>query len=110
MNFTGLILGTAAFISIGVFHPIVIYCEYRFSYRIWPVFLAAGLALLAASLFAGSTVLSAILGVVGISSLWTILELFQQHKRVERGWFPANPKHHPGKAGGAGHPEGNSEN
>ena len=26
------------------------------------------------------------------SSFWSILELFQQEKRVERGWFPKNPK------------------
>ncbi|MBO7458075.1 MAG: DUF4491 family protein [Paludibacteraceae bacterium] len=25
------------------------------------------------------------------SSFWSILELFEQKKRVERGWFPKNP-------------------
>ena len=55
MYFNGIILGIASFLSIGVFHPIVIWCEYHFSYRIW---------------------------------------LFQQKKRVEKGWFPANPRHH----------------
>jgi hypothetical protein len=32
--------------------------------------------------------LSVILGVIASSSFWSILELFQQKKRVERGWFP----------------------
>ncbi len=96
MQYRGILLGIASFLIIGIFHPIVIRCEYRFSYRIWPVFLAVGLVCLALSLFPESVVLSSFLGVLGCSSLWSILELFHQHKRVERGWFPANPKHHPG--------------
>lgn len=95
MNVYGILLGLACFLSIGLFHPIVIFCEYHFSYRIWPAFLAAGLALLGVSLFAANLIASVALGVVGFCFLWSIVELFQQHRRVERGWFPANPKHHP---------------
>ena len=95
MYFYGILLGLSSFLSIGVFHPIVIKCEYYFSYRCWPVFLVAGLILLGLSLFIPDIVLSAIIGVVGFSCLWSIIELFHQHKRVEKGWFPANPKHHP---------------
>jgi len=94
MHFNGIILGLASFLSIGVFHPIVIWCEYHFSYRIWPLFAAAGLLLLAGSVFTGELIPSAILGVIGFSCLWSIVELFQQKKRVEKGWFPANPKHY----------------
>lgn len=93
MHLAGILLGLASFLSIGVFHPIVIKCEYYFSYRVWPLFLAAGLVLLGLSLRIGETVPSAILGVVGFSCLWSIIELFEQHKRVERGWFPAGPGH-----------------
>ncbi len=96
MNFYGIILGIACFISIGVFHPIVIKCEYHFSYRIWPVFLLIGVILLVISLFIGNVIVSAIFGVVGFSCLWSIIELFHQHRRVEKGWFPANPKYHKG--------------
>ena len=95
MYFYGILLGLSSFLSIGVFHPIVIKCEYYFSYRCWPVFLVAGLILLGLSLFIPDIVLSAIIGVVGFSCLWSIIELFHQHKRVEKGWFPADPKHHP---------------
>ena len=94
MRLSGIILGLAAFFCIGIFHPIVIRCEYRFSYRIWPAFLITGLIFLILSTFMEDIIVSAILGVVGFSCLWSILELFEQHKRVERGWFPANPKHH----------------
>ena len=33
-------------------------------------------------------VVSAALGVAGMSCLWSILELKEQEKRVARGWFP----------------------
>ena len=36
--------------------------------------------------------LSAILGVLGATCLWTIGEIFEQRKRVKKGWFPMNPK------------------
>ena len=32
-------------------------------------------------------------GVVAFSCFWSILELFQQRKRVDRGWFPKGPGH-----------------
>ena len=35
---------------------------------------------------------SALLGVLGFSSFLMIGEIFEQKKRVEKGWFPANPK------------------
>lgn len=95
MYFHGIALGLASFLSIGIFHPIVIKCEYAFSYRVWPAFLVAGIIFLGASLFVADVIFSAALGVIGFSCFWSVLELFQQHKRVERGWFPANPKHHP---------------
>ena len=45
-----------------------------------------------AALFIESTLISAVVGVFGASALWGIGELFEQKKRVERGWFPQNPK------------------
>ncbi len=96
MYLYGILLGLASFLSIGIFHPVVIQCEYHFSYRCWPAFLITGMILLGISLFIPNIILSAIIGVVGFSCLWSIIELFHQHKRVEKGWFPANPKHHPG--------------
>lgn len=94
-NWFGIVIGLASFVVIGVFHPVVIKCEYHFSDRIWPVFLAGGLAFCAASLFTEHSLLSAVLGVVGFTLLWSIHELKQQAKRVEKGWFPRNPKRVP---------------
>jgi hypothetical protein len=92
MNFNGIIIGIAAFVIIGVFHPIVIKGEYYFGKRIWPAFLVAGLVFVALTLFIHNTILAAIVGVLGFSCLWSINELIEQEERVRKGWFPANPK------------------
>lgn len=92
MNWYGVIIGGAAFLCIGVFHPIVIKAEYYFTAKIWPLFLIAGLVFCGVSVFIENTVAAAILAVIGFSCLWSIHELKQQEKRVEKGWFPANPK------------------
>ena len=35
---------------------------------------------------------SSLLGVFAFSSFWTIKEVFEQEERVQKGWFPKNPK------------------
>lgn len=92
MNFIGLIIAIATFFIIGLFHPIVIKCEYYFGTHCWWVFLLLGVLFIMASLFIGNEILSTIAGVVGCSCLWSILEIFEQRQRVLRGWFPRNPK------------------
>lgn len=92
MNFTGLIIAVTTFLVIGLFHPIVIKSEYHFGTRCWWVFAFAGIVFIAVSLAVRNDILSPVLGVVGCSCLWSILELFQQRERVRKGWFPMNPK------------------
>lgn len=92
MSFTGIIIAALCFLSIGVFHPVVVKAEYHFSKKIWPVFLAIGVILLVISLFVQNVILQSLLGAVGCSSLWSIKELFEQEHRVKKGWFPENPK------------------
>ncbi len=70
----------------------VIKAEYYFGKQVWPVFLLSGLVCIAASLFIHSIVGSILLGVMGFSLLWSIRELFEQEERVNKGWFPGNPK------------------
>lgn len=88
MNFEGLIIGVCTFLTIGLFHPIVIKTEYHFGVRVWWVFLLLGLAGVAASLVVENTILSTLLGVFAFSSFWSIKELFEQRERVRKGWFP----------------------
>lgn len=92
LNFSGIIIGVATFLVIGLFHPLVIKAEYYIGVKSWWLFLLLGIVACAASLLVDNLTLSIILGVVAFSSFWSIGEVFQQKKRVEKGWFPANPK------------------
>lgn len=92
MNFSGIIIGVATFLVIGLFHPLVIKAEYYIGVRSWWLFLLLGVAAGIASLLVTNLTLSIILGVVAFSSFWSIGEVFEQKKRVDKGWFPANPK------------------
>ncbi len=90
--FSGLIIGICTFLIIGVFHPVVVKCEYHFGTRCWWVFLVLGLAGVAGSLLVKDILWSTLLGVFAFSSFWTIKEIFEQEERVRKGWFPKNPK------------------
>lgn len=92
MFYEGLIIAISTFLIIGLFHPIVIKSEYYFGVKCWPVFAVAGIAFIAVSLFVSNILVAAILGVIGCSCLWSILEIFEQRERVRKGWFPKNPK------------------
>ena len=92
MIFDGVIIGVGAFLIIGILHPIVIKTEYYIGVKVWPLFLIGGLVFISLSLFAKSTIISSLLAVFGFSLLWSIHELFEQVRRVEKGWFPSNPK------------------
>lgn len=92
MSFSGIILGLITFLVIGVFHPIVIKSYYWFGLRCWPWFLAGGIVSLVCSLFTESFFIQTILGVLGFTCFWSIHEIFEQKVRVEKGWFPANPR------------------
>ena len=92
MNFSGIIVGLATFLIIGIFHPIVIKAEYHFGKQCWWAFALGGVAFAVLSLFMKSLVWATITGVTAFSCFWSIHELFEQEKRVSRGWFPENPK------------------
>ena len=91
MNVGAVIVGAASLVIIGAFHPIVIKAEYYFSARCWWIFAVAGICFLFAALLTHG-IGAYILALIGTTCLWSILELFHQEKRVEKGWFPKNPK------------------
>lgn len=92
----GIFVGICAFLLIGLFHPVVIKCEYYTGTKLWWTFLLLGIAGLVASIlveiYYKSLLTSSLIGVFSFSSFWCIKELFDQVKRVEKGWFPKNPK------------------
>ncbi len=87
-NLTGIVIGAATFLIIGIFHPMVIKGEYYFGVRCWWVFFVMGIAAITASILVRQLLWSTLLAVWGASSFWSIGELFEQRKRVMKGWFP----------------------
>ena len=88
----GLAIGLVTFLIIGLFHPLVIKGEYYFGTGCWWFFLLMGIAAVTASVLVHDILWSSLLAVWGASSFWSIGELFHQRRRVEKGWFPENPK------------------
>lgn len=92
IEFEGLLIGICTFLIIGIFHPIVVKVEYYWGTKMWWIFLLIGILGVVTSLFLTSVFWAALCGVFSFSCFWTIKELFDQEKRVEKGWFPRNPK------------------
>lgn len=88
----GIVIGISTFLIIGLFHPVVIKAEYYWGTRCWWFFLVLGIAGIIGSLYVEDLLISSLLGVFSFSSFWTIKEIFDQRKRVLKGWFPMNPK------------------
>lgn len=92
LHLQGVVIGICTFLIIGIFHPIVIKAEYYWGTRCWWIFFLLGVAGLVWSLCVANIVAASLLGVFAFSSFWAIKEIFDQEKRVKRGWFPKNPK------------------
>ena len=92
LHLAGIVIGISTFLIIGLFHPVVIKAEYYWGTRCWWIFLVMGILGIIGSLLIADILLSSLLGVFSFSSFWTIKELFDQRKRVLKGWFPMNPK------------------
>ena len=92
MYFTGIIIAISTFLIIGLFHPIVIKTEYYFGTKPLILFLISGIVCVLCSMCISHIIWSSIFGVLGASLLWSIGELFEQKKRVEKGWFPRREK------------------
>ena len=90
-NLLGLTIGIATFLIIGFFHPVVVKAEYYWGTRCWWIFMLLGIVGVIVSIVSKNVLVSALCGVFASSSFWTIKELFEQRKRVEKGWFPENP-------------------
>lgn len=91
MNFEGILIGLGSFLIIGLLHPVVIKVEYHIGKQIWPLFLIVGIISNVGSLLITQPTVSILCAVFGFSLFWSIRELYEQEKRVEKGWFPRNP-------------------
>ena len=91
-HLAGLAVGIVTLLIIGMFHPIVIKAEYYFGTRCWWFFLLCGLGAAAESVCVDNIAAASLLGVLSVTFFWSIKELFEQKERVEKGWFPRNPR------------------
>lgn len=92
LHFTGLIAGLVTFLIIGLFHPLVIKGEYYFGVKIKWAFLAAGIVFTILCVMVENALASSLLGITAFSCFWSIKEVEEQVRRVEKGWFPRNPR------------------
>lgn len=90
-SFQGVLVGLAAFLIIGLFHPVVIKMEYHFGKKSWWALAIPGMAFLAISLFVHNDMVSILLGVLAFACFWSVFEIFKQHQRVMKGRAKKNP-------------------
>ena len=75
-HLVGICIGAITFLTIGLFHPLVIKSEYYLGVKGWWLFLIAGILFMCGSVFVVSVYLSLILSLVAFSSFWLFLEFF----------------------------------
>lgn len=92
LNYAGIIVGAATFAIIALSRYVCIKAEYYFTKKFWIAFLIIGLFSLAGSLITQKLLISVILGINGFTFIWGIGEIIEQEERVNKGWFPKNPK------------------
>ena len=91
LQWAGPILAAITFGTIGFGHVAVRKFNYLYGTKPTPFVFSLGLMFLFLSLFVRSDLASAILGIIGITTLWDSLELIRQEERIRRGHAPANP-------------------
>ena len=62
MYFTGITIAVMTFLTIGIWHPIVIKTEYRWGTRPWIAYLLVGLCCIVGALFVENIYMSSFLG------------------------------------------------
>ena len=92
VEWAGAVLAAVTVVTIGLGHSMVRKANYLFGTipAIPLFFLGAGI--LTASVFMSSDLLSAVMGIVGVTTVWDGIEMLRQENRVRRGHAPENPK------------------
>ena len=90
LQWTGPILAAITLATIGFGHLMVRRINYLYGTKPIPIVAVLGLLFLFLSLRMADLA-SAVLGIVGVTTLWDAVELYRQEERVRRGRAPANP-------------------
>lgn len=99
LQLAGPILAVVTFLTIWWGHIMVRIVHYSYGTRPAPIVFGGGLLLLLISIQVGLDVISAGLGIVGLTLLWDSFELHRQEARVRQGHAPLNPRVHREAAG-----------
>ncbi len=92
LQWAGPMLAAVTVITIWLGHVMVRKVNYHFGTRPVPLVAVLGLGAMIASLLTASDLLSGVLGIVGITTLWDAFELVRQEERVKKGRAPVNPR------------------
>jgi len=95
----GPVLALVTFLTIWWGHVLVRIVHYYFGTRPAPVIMLLGLFALLTSTQTSAELLSATLGIVGLTLVWDAFELHRQEARVRQGHAPLNPRVHHKAAG-----------
>jgi hypothetical protein len=99
LQIAGPVLAGVTFLTIWWGHVLVRITHYYLGTKPAPALFLGGLLLLLGSTQTGSDLLSAALGIVGLTLVWDAFELHRQEKRVRLGHAPLNPRVHKVAAG-----------
>lgn len=84
LQWAGIVLAFATFVTIGFGHILVRRLHARYGTRpAIPLFMAGG-AVLASSMMAAGDLLSGVLGIFAVTLMWDGVEMYRQEKRVQR--------------------------
>jgi hypothetical protein len=99
LQIAGPVLAVVTFLTIWWGHVLVRITHYHYGTKPAPAIFLGGLLLLLGSTQTGSDLLSAALGIVGLTLVWDAFELHRQELRVRQGHAPLNPRVHRVAAG-----------
>jgi hypothetical protein len=99
IQFAGPVLAGVTFLTIWWGHVLVRIVHYYFGTKPAPAIFLLGLLTLLGTTQTSSDLLSAALGIVGLTLVWDAFELHRQELRVQQGHAPLNPRVHTRAAG-----------
>jgi hypothetical protein len=91
LQWAGVVLAFITFGAIAFGHVAVRKVNYLYGTKPAPYVLFAGLIFLLLSLQTRNDLTSAVLGILGMTTLWDSFELIRQEERIRRGHAPQNP-------------------
>jgi uncharacterized protein DUF4491 len=92
LQWVGPLMAFLTVATIGAGHVMVRKINYHFGTKFAPLVVIIGASVLGLSSWVTSDLISAALGIVGITTLWDGVELYRQEARVRKGHAPMNPK------------------